>query len=974
MSGMLGRAPANVPSLVTRAEVFVSADVSKRFCKAWPRGVDLVVEPTSVLDIRSPSPSSTLSSSLAGSSESGVQGSIESGGAVAVSGLLYEGTSEGQLPDCTSLLEGGNEVGSVWGIETGEDGGAGDEVVGTGQASSGDMRRGWERNLAGQDGAYKHGDGPSSLIKGAVAGYLPRGNVGAPMNPGFMQVLNMPQEKHGQGGSLEGREVLRKAEHFNFAPSGRGGLVGDVTGKMIKHEVVAADESLEACVMSCRKRDREDSLGEVVQRLGMGSGVGGQKIEPGEWLSDWNEFGENASAAVVQEEKVAPGHLEDLDDIFSGSPPAPPSAEFWLGENLPSAQQQVQSYGSGEALWGDNVGHGSQSTGRVQLDLFEAVQSGLLYRGGNNGGSGGSSGLPSSATISPRPATFSSSVQALSRSLSTPLTSPFHQPFSPGSSPLPLHRHSFGSSAAPAAPFSPEFLDSKPPPPASSLLNATFAPAPSHFSTQLQFQELAFPPPTSYKNAPPPQAHFFGLPKPEYRPPKAEFANPKPWQMRVLEGDASPKVVPGGPKWQLKPEPGWQPVERLGAGHVRMPAEQAPRCQAIMPEHVGRRVRLEELSLAERHLSAASEMARIGDFGSAQAILARLNQQSSLKGQQHQQQQLPSQRATVLFSEALAKWISAASSSPTPCPYPQALPSNSPLDLINKISAYKSFCEVSPISQFAHFTANQAILDAMEGEDCVHLFDFELGFGGQWASFMQEISQRGRGPPELKITTMGLDSLEMRLAKENLLQFAKEVGIKLQINVIPVQKLEGMKAAMVKKGEKEAVAVNFGFGLNRLMSEFSLSLEAVSGFLQAVKGMSPKVVAVVDSECEFEGPSAYSEALQFYSCVFETLEACTKLSAEVVQNIEGLVFGPKIADLVNARRLNKSSGESRLPPWRFLLQEVGFSAFPFSSAAESQANWLVKNPLNSGFTFHKQSSTLLLGWYNKTLVSASAWV
>lgn len=550
---------------------------------------------------------------------------------------------------------------------------------------------------------------------------------------------------------------------------------------------------------------------------------------------------------------------------------------------------------------------------------------------------------------------------------------------------MPFHRHLMGGSALFGASFAPDFVDAKPPAPTSALLNATFTPAPPQFSTQLQFHELAFPLPT-YKNVPAPQGHFFGLPKPEYRTPKAEFADPKPWQMRMLEGDAAPKVMPGGPKWQLKPEPGWPQVERLSPGHVRMPAlsqhlsipaEQAPRRQAIMPELVGRRVRLEELSLAERLLSAASEAARIGDYVSAQAILARLNQQTSLKGQQHHQQ-LPSQHVTLLFSEALAKCITAGSSTFTPSTFQL----NTPLDLINKISAYKSFCEVSPISQFAHFTANQAILDAMEGEDCVHLVDFELGFGGQWASFMQEISQRGRGPPELKITTIGVDTLEMRLAKENLLQFAKEMGMKLQINVVPVQRLEGIKAVMVKKGEKEAVAVNFGFGLSRLMAEFSSSMEAVLGFLQMVKELSPKVVAVVDSECEFEGTNGYMEAMQFYACVFESLEACTKLPQEVVGNIEGLVFGPKIAELVSARCARKGGGESScsssssssLLPWRILLQKVGFSALPFSSAAESQASWLVKNPLNSGFTFLKQHSALLLGWYNKSLVSASAWV
>ncbi|MCO5599231.1 hypothetical protein L7F22_053331 [Adiantum nelumboides] len=974
---MLGRAPANVPALVTRAEAFVSAEGSKRFCKAWPKGVDLVVEPTSVLDIRSPSPSSTLSSSVGASSENEVQGSTESGGAVAVSGRVYEGTSsEGQLLDCTSLLEGGTEAGSVWGLETGEDGGAGHGMVGTWQASSDDMHRGWDRNLLAQDGVCKlHVDGPPSSMKEVVAGYLPRGNVGAPIVPGFVQLLSMSQEKQGV---QEGKEGMRKGERLHQVPSGRSGPPGETTEKMAVKREAAGDESLEACVMSCRKREREDSLGEVVQRL---CAPRGQKIEGGEWLSDWQEFGDNATAGSVVEEKVPPSQLDDLDDIFSGSPPPPPG-EFWLGENLPIVQQQAPNYGSSEAFRANIMSHGNpQPPGKVQLDLFEAVQAELLYRGGGNGGTGG--GFAGSVTSSPRPAHISPSIQVLPRSLPVPFSLPLNQPFSPAGSSLalPLQRHVFGDSIPPATTFLPDFLDSKPPPPASSLLSATFAPAPPHFSSQSQMQELAFPLPETFKKAVPPQANFFGFPRPECQPPKvSEFADSKPWQMRVLEGDASLKVIPGGSKWQLKPEPGWQPVELFGAGHARglhlsphlpMPGEHTPRRQAIMPEHVGRRVRLEELSLAERLLCAASEAAQLGDISSAQAILARLNQQSSLKGQQ--QQQLPAQCVILLFSEALAKWVAAASS-PTPCPFQQPLPSNFPLDLINKIGAYKKFCEVSPISQFAHFTANQGILDAMEGEDYVHLIDFELGFGGQWASFMQEISQRARGPPELKITTMGADTLEMRLAKENLLQFAKEVGMKLEVNVVPVQKLEGMKAAMVNKGEREAVAVNFGFGMNRLLSEFSSSTEEVLGFLQMVKGLFPKVVTVVDSECEFEGPSGYIEALQFYSCVFESLEASTKLSAEVVHNIEGLVFGPKIADLVNARRLHNGSSERGLLPWRILLQKVGFTAFPFSSAAESQASWLVKNPLNMGFTYLKQHTTLLLGWYNKTLISASAWV
>ncbi|MCO5554820.1 hypothetical protein L7F22_008355 [Adiantum nelumboides] len=116
-------------------------------------------------------------------------------------------------------------------------------------------------------------DGPSGIIKGVVVGLLPGGNVGAPM-----QVVGMGQEKQGQARG----EILCKPEVVNIAPSTR---VGNLIEKMMKHEVlIVADASLEACVMSCRKREWEDSLGEVVKRIGGGgSSVGGfrQRNPPG---------------------------------------------------------------------------------------------------------------------------------------------------------------------------------------------------------------------------------------------------------------------------------------------------------------------------------------------------------------------------------------------------------------------------------------------------------------------------------------------------------------------------------------------------------------------------------------------------------------------------------------------------------------------------------------------------------------------
>ncbi|XP_028802011.1 DELLA protein GAI-like [Neltuma alba] len=65
------------------------------------------------------------------------------------------------------------------------------------------------------------------------------------------------------------------------------------------------------------------------------------------------------------------------------------------------------------------------------------------------------------------------------------------------------------------------------------------------------------------------------------------------------------------------------------------------------------------------------------------------------------------------------------------------------------------FIESYPYLKFAHFTANQAILEAFPTADRVHVIDFELRQGMQWPALMQALALQPNGPLTFRLTGIG---------------------------------------------------------------------------------------------------------------------------------------------------------------------------------------------------------------------------
>ncbi|KAJ0051806.1 hypothetical protein Pint_00197 [Pistacia integerrima] len=350
----------------------------------------------------------------------------------------------------------------------------------------------------------------------------------------------------------------------------------------------------------------------------------------------------------------------------------------------------------------------------------------------------------------------------------------------------------------------------------------------------------------------------------------------------------------------------------------------------------------------------AAELIETGNPVLAQGILARLNHQLSPIGK-------PFQRAAFYFKEALQLLLHMNTTNSS------AL---SAYSIIFKISAYKCFSEISPVLQFANFTCNQALLEAFEGFDRIHIIDFDIGYGGQWASLMQELVLRSEGPPSLKITAFASasshDELELSFTQENLKHFASEINMPFEIEILSLESLNSASWPLpLRVLENEAIAVNLPIAS---FSNYPSNLPLV---LRFVKQLSPKIVVSLDRGCDRADvpfPHHIIHALQSYSGLLESLDA-VNMNLDTQQKIERFLLHPCIEKIV----LGRHRAPERLPPWRGLFVQSGFSPLTFSNFTESQADCLVQRTSVRGFYVEKRQSSLVLCWQRKELISASAW-
>ncbi|KAL5228599.1 hypothetical protein ABZP36_016864 [Zizania latifolia] len=294
---------------------------------------------------------------------------------------------------------------------------------------------------------------------------------------------------------------------------------------------------------------------------------------------------------------------------------------------------------------------------------------------------------------------------------------------------------------------------------------------------------------------------------------------------------------------------------------------------------------------------------------------------------------------------------------------------------------YHHFYEACPYLKFAHFTANQAILEAFHGCDRVHVIDFSLMQGLQWPALIQALALRPGGSPFLRITGIGPPSPtgrdELRDVGLRLADLARSVRVRFSFRGVAANTLDEVRPWMLQIAPGEAVAFNSVLQLHRLLAD-PAHQAPIDAVLDCVASVRPKIFTVIEQEADHNKTGfldRFTEALFYYSAVFDSLDAASASSGagNAGNAMAEAYLQREICDIVCREGGARRERHEPLSRWRDRLRLAGLSAVPLGSNALRQARMLVGLFSGEGHSVEEADGCLTLGWHGRPLFSASAW-
>ncbi|XP_031394824.1 scarecrow-like transcription factor PAT1 [Punica granatum] len=356
------------------------------------------------------------------------------------------------------------------------------------------------------------------------------------------------------------------------------------------------------------------------------------------------------------------------------------------------------------------------------------------------------------------------------------------------------------------------------------------------------------------------------------------------------------------------------------------------------------------------------------DLSTAQRLMGKLRGMVSVSGE-------PIQRLGAYMLEGLVARLASSGSS-----IYKALRGKEP-ESTELLSYMHILYEVCPYFKFGYMSANGAIAEAMKDEKLVHIVDFQIGQGSQWITLIQAFAARPGGAPHIRIT--GLDDSTSAYARgggleivgKRLSRLAESFGVPFEFHAVTAVSGRDVEPKNLCLRPNEALAVNFAFVLHHMPDESVSTLNHRDRLLRMVKGLSPKVVTLVEQESNTNTAPFFPrfvETLNYYTAMFESIDVTLPREHKERINVEQHCLARDVVNIIACEGAERVERHELLGKWRSRFSMAGFSPYPLSSLVNSAIKTLLEN-YSYKYRLEERGGALYLGWMDRDLVASSAW-
>ncbi|GMH12265.1 hypothetical protein Nepgr_014106 [Nepenthes gracilis] len=304
-----------------------------------------------------------------------------------------------------------------------------------------------------------------------------------------------------------------------------------------------------------------------------------------------------------------------------------------------------------------------------------------------------------------------------------------------------------------------------------------------------------------------------------------------------------------------------------------------------------------------------------------------------------------------------------------------------PFSGVDALKANQVFASAVPFKRTSYFLANHTILKLAQTATRIHIVDFGIFYGFQWPCFIQKLSKRPNGPPELRITGIDFPQRGFRPAKvveetgRRLAGYCDRFNVPFKYHSI-AQKWETIRPEDLKIDKDELVVVNCMYQSTTLLDETVDVNSPRDAFLGLVKNLNPDLFIQGTINVGLSAPffiTRFREAMFFYSSVFDLFEATITCEDHARLVMERDLHGKALLNVIACEGAERVVRPETYKQWQIRMLRSGFRQLPLNQELVSRAKDTVKANYHKDFVVGEDSHWMLQGWKGRILFTLSCW-